>query len=369
MLLLLAAIWGGSYVLIKVAVEDVEPAPMMAIRALVAGIMLAAYLAIAMGGRRAVAEVTTNWRPVLVLGAFNAGDPVLARRLGREARRLERRGHRPVHGADLHVPPRAPASSPTSASGRAGWPASRSASSASSSSRDSIRAAAGSRSPGRWPSSSPRSRTPPPAIYGQLRVRTVAGPVLATGSMLAGGLILLPFALFQLPSEMPSAEAIASIAALTVLGTAFAQLVLFRMLRLYGSRRLSLVTYLMPGFAVVYGAVLLDEPVSAAALGGLVLILAGVALASGASLLRARAPRARSGRSARRHDDLAPSRRADDAAFLVELFTHEDVEPFLAAVRPKDIESVRSEIERSEAEPDAHRRLRGRGRRPAAPGR
>jgi drug/metabolite transporter (DMT)-like permease len=88
---------------------------------------------------------------------------------------------------------------------------------------------------------------------------------------------------------MPSAEAIASIAALTVVGTAFAQLVLFRMLRLYGSRRLSLVTYLMPGFAIVYGALLLDEPVSAAALAGLVLILAGVALASGTSLLRARA--------------------------------------------------------------------------------
>jgi drug/metabolite transporter (DMT)-like permease len=112
---------------------------------------------------------------------------------------------------------------------------------------------------------------------------------LATGSMLVGGLILLPLALFQLPAQMPSIEAIASIAALTVLGTAFAQLILFRMLRLYGSRRLSLVTYLMPGFAVIYGAVLLDESVSAAMLAGLALILAGVALASGASLLRARA--------------------------------------------------------------------------------
>lgn len=63
------------------------------------------------------------------------------------------------------------------------------------------------------------------------------------------------------------------------------QLILFRMLRLFGSRRLSLVTYLMPGFAVVYGAALLDEPITAAALGGLVLILAGVALASGRRLL------------------------------------------------------------------------------------
>jgi RimJ/RimL family protein N-acetyltransferase len=45
--------------------------------------------------------------------------------------------------------------------------------------------------------------------------------------------------------------------------------------------------------------------------------------------------------------------RADDVDFLVELFTHEEVEPFLAAIRPKDTESVRAEIERAEADPDA----------------
>jgi drug/metabolite transporter (DMT)-like permease len=61
------------------------------------------------------------------------------------------------------------------------------------------------------------------------------------------------------------------------------------MLRLFGSRRVSLVTYLMPGFAIVYGAVLLDEPITAAALGGLALILTGVALASGQRILGIRA--------------------------------------------------------------------------------
>jgi len=58
--------------------------------------------------------------------------------------------------------------------------------------------------------------------------------------------------------------------------------VLFRVLRLYGARKLSLVTYLMPGFALAYGAFLLDEEVTAAALAGLALILVGVALGSGA---------------------------------------------------------------------------------------
>jgi RimJ/RimL family protein N-acetyltransferase len=45
--------------------------------------------------------------------------------------------------------------------------------------------------------------------------------------------------------------------------------------------------------------------------------------------------------------------RPDDAPFLVDLFTHEDVEPFLAAVRANDLDAVRGEIERSETEPDA----------------
>ncbi len=48
-------------------------------------------------------------------------------------------------------------------------------------------------------------------------------------------------------------------------------------------------------------------------------------------------------------------RRAEpgDVDFLVELFTHGEVEPYLAVIRPKDHESVLAEVERSAAEPDA----------------
>jgi RimJ/RimL family protein N-acetyltransferase len=45
--------------------------------------------------------------------------------------------------------------------------------------------------------------------------------------------------------------------------------------------------------------------------------------------------------------------RADDADFLVDLVTHQDVEPFLAAVRSKGREEILGEIERSESEPEA----------------
>ena len=117
----------------------------------------------------------------------------------------------------------------------------------------------------------------------------VSGPVLATGSMLAGGLMLVPLAIAQPPTDLPTEGAIASLLALSLLGTALAQLILFRVIQLFGARRLSLVTYLMPGFALVYGALILDETFTVAAIAGLALILLGVALGSGSLRLRRRA--------------------------------------------------------------------------------
>jgi drug/metabolite transporter (DMT)-like permease len=126
------------------------------------------------------------------------------------------------------------------------------------------------------------------SVYGQLQVRGTLGPVLAAGSMIAGSVVLLPLAIADPPVQAPGATATAGLLALIIFPTVLGQLLLFRMLRLFGSRRVSLVTYLLPGFAVVYGALLLDESVTAAALGGLALILTGVALASGQRILSMR---------------------------------------------------------------------------------
>jgi drug/metabolite transporter (DMT)-like permease len=90
---------------------------------------------------------------------------------------------------------------------------------------------------------------------------------------------------------VPSAKALGGLAGLTLIGTVAAQLVYYRTLRLHGAQRLSFVAYLMPAFALAYGSLLLDEPLTASALGGLGLILLGVALGSGAGLRRSRARR------------------------------------------------------------------------------
>ena len=99
-------------------------------------------------------------------------------------------------------------------------------------------------------------------------------------SILVATVLLLPFAVATAPSEMPGMRAIWAVVALGVGGTALAFVIFSKLIAEVGAGRASLVSYLAPGMALVYGAVLLDEEITAAAIGGLTLILAGVALAS-----------------------------------------------------------------------------------------
>ena len=92
-------------------------------------------------------------------------------------------------------------------------------------------------------------------LFAQRRFSTTAPLVIATSAVVWGTVILLPLALFQLPDQVPSAKALGSVAALGILGTAVASLILYRMLKMYGSSRTSLVTYLLPPFALFYGVI------------------------------------------------------------------------------------------------------------------
>jgi drug/metabolite transporter (DMT)-like permease len=281
MLLFLAALWGASYLFIKVAVEDIPPAPMMAVRTLLAAAVLLGYLGWRLGRTRAVADLRAAWRHCAVLGVLNAALPFWLIAWGEQhidsGLAAVVQASVPIFNALilLRVIPHERLSASralglgigivgvavvTGIHPGGGWWAVAGAFAIVASSLS--YAGAG--------------------VYGQLAVSGTAGPVLAAGSMLVGGVILLPVALFQLPASAPDLEATASLLALTLLGTALAQLILYRLLALHGSARLSLVTYLMPGFALAYGTLILDEQLTLSTLGGLALILAGVALASGA---------------------------------------------------------------------------------------
>jgi drug/metabolite transporter (DMT)-like permease len=66
-----------------------------------------------------------------------------------------------------------------------------------------------------------------------------------------------------------------------VLATGAAYLLYFGLIAGAGAAKAVLVTYLVPSLALVYGAAFLDEEITAAAIIGLLLVLAGVALGTG----------------------------------------------------------------------------------------
>jgi drug/metabolite transporter (DMT)-like permease len=128
------------------------------------------------------------------------------------------------------------------------------------------------------------------SIWGQRLVARTSALPLAAASMIGGAIVLLPIGLAQLPSQVPGWKETGSVLALAVLGTALAQIILYRVLHSDGAARVSLVTYLLPVTALFYGVTLLGEPLTVEELAGMVLILGGVALGSGAVRLPRRAP-------------------------------------------------------------------------------
>jgi drug/metabolite transporter (DMT)-like permease len=119
------------------------------------------------------------------------------------------------------------------------------------------------------------------SLYSQHKLGNSSGLLVTTASAFWGTVAILPFGIAQGPSELPGWEALASVAVLGLVGTAVGLMMYLGMLEKYGSSRASLVVYLLPPTALVYGAVFLDEPIRLTALAGLALILAGVAIGSG----------------------------------------------------------------------------------------
>jgi drug/metabolite transporter (DMT)-like permease len=280
LLAIVAAIWGASYLFIKVAVDEVEPTAMMFFRLVLASAVLIPVLVWRVGPREAVGEVRgTGWKAFGV-GFLNAAFPFVLIAWGEKY-------------VDSGVAAIANATVPIFVVLLAIWfnPSER---------VRGVRLAgilvglvgvgvlAGLHPEGGWWAVAGTLAIVVASLsyaganhFVQHNFGATAPLVIATVSCATGALILAPFAVVQWPDRMPSWEAIGSIFALGVFGTAIALLFFYRLLKLYGAARSSLVTYLLPPVALVYGVLILDERVTLNAALGLVLILAGVAFGSG----------------------------------------------------------------------------------------
>jgi len=284
LLLVLGAIWGSSYLFIKVGVRDLSPAALVELRLLCAAPLLVAFAWRRYGPRALVAA----WRPALALAVLNAAVPFTLIAWGETY-------------VDSGVAAVANSSVPIFVALLAVWfvPSERSTG---------LRLVgvllglvgvailAGVHPQGGWTGTLGTGAVVLASVsyaaanlYAGRRM-SAGGPVLAAGSMTLAFVLLLPFALASLPAETPGWKPIGSGIALGLLGTAIAQILAYRMIRLYGSARAVLVAYLLPAFALLYGALVLDEPVTVQKLAGLVLITGGVALGAGALRLPRRTP-------------------------------------------------------------------------------
>ena len=101
---------------------------------------------------------------------------------------------------------------------------------------------------------------------------------MAAGNQLAAALALLPLIAFAPLPAAPSALVVGNMLALALLASGVAFVLYFRLIADVGATRALTVTYLIPLFGVLWGWLLLGESLPASALAGGVLILAGTVL-------------------------------------------------------------------------------------------
>ena len=101
---------------------------------------------------------------------------------------------------------------------------------------------------------------------------------MAAGNQLAAALVLLPLLPFFPPLAAPTPVVIANVLALALLASGVAFLLYFRLIADVGATRALTVTYLIPLFGVLWGWIFLGETLPATALAGGALILAGTVL-------------------------------------------------------------------------------------------
>ena len=119
------------------------------------------------------------------------------------------------------------------------------------------------------------------APYIKLNFATVPAIVVTTISQLGAALVLVPFLPFTVPQQAISLEVWLVVLALALFSTAFAYILYFRLIRNIGSTRALTVTYLIPLFAMLWGALVLDEVVTVSMAIGCGSILLGTAIVNG----------------------------------------------------------------------------------------
>ena len=287
MLVLLSLIWGSSFMFIKVADRQLDPATLILGRIALAAVALAVYVGISTGARRTIAELLEHWRPLVVVGLLNTAIPFWLLSWGET--RIDS-GTASIIQASVPIftvllaygffhEQRVTGSKLAGvAVGFVG-----------------VALLVGAQPEGRILGAIAVVGMAVCYAAGGLLIRrylsTASPQIVALGTSAVAAIAVLPAGVARAPGSLPDAKTIGSVVFLGIVGTAFAYLLFFTIIAGAGASYASFVTYLVPPVALAYGAIFLDESVGGAAIAGLVLILGGVALGTGLSR-RARRPAA-----------------------------------------------------------------------------
>jgi drug/metabolite transporter (DMT)-like permease len=106
------------------------------------------------------------------------------------------------------------------------------------------------------------------------KLKDVPAIGVITGSLILASLIYLPFAPFLLPGKV-SVASVSSVVGLGVLCTAAAFIVFFALIAEVGPARATVITYVNPAVAILLGALVLDEPLTTGMAFGFPLVILG----------------------------------------------------------------------------------------------
>ena len=275
-LVCLAALWGASFLFMRIAAPQFGPVPLIELRVAIAALVLSPLLT----SRGGFAPLFRHWRPLGVLGLLNTALPFCLfafstlHLTGGLAAILN--STTPLWGAVIAW----------------AWLGQRPSASAGVGlllgfagvallARDKL--GAGSQGPLLAIGAALLGAFLYGVAAGYTR-RALAGTealAIATGSQIAAAIMLLPAAFLLWPRDAVSASAWWAVIIMGVASTALAYFLYFRLIANVGPAKAITVTYLIPMFAMLWGALLINEAVTATMVAGCAVILAGTALATG----------------------------------------------------------------------------------------
>lgn len=290
MLILLGAVWGGSFFFARIAVAEIQPLTLVLFRVAIAAAALHVYLAITgvslrsalpLAGGFVLLATLNNVIPFSLifagqtqLGAglasvLNATTPFWTALLANMLTEDERLTWNKIAGILLGLAGTALMIGPGVVAGLGGpaW------------AKLALIAAAVSYAF---------------ALMVAKRLRGVAPAVLATAQLTASTVIMVPVVLAVNGAQglfAASAPVWAAVAALALVSTAFAYILYFKLVASAGATNASLVTLIVPASAILLGAVFLGERLESFELGGMALIGLGLITIDG-RMLRRRVPQA-----------------------------------------------------------------------------